>query len=1105
HITGVTGNTLILSGTSTTLTVNASPEVADPVFEWYDAAVGGTLFHTGPTYTTSQLTADTTFYISVTGSNLCAGDYRREVTVQIAPAIANDDVFSTLVNTPVTCDVLANDNFQAPCTDLQINIDPSTPANGTATAVEGKIVYTPAAGFYGVDEITYSFSCGAVESTSASLKVIVSKPLSQKYITCPNAVMWIGFKDIPDVTYNWYDVQTNGTPIETGDDSIQVTKDNSNLTQSWWVEVLYSGAVISVERIEVELEAGDCEIIDPTGCAVSTVLYIEDFGGNDIDDPLISSTPLPEGVTNYNFCSSSDFTCPGDNEYSIRKFRQGSGGWEFPDWLSFKDHTSADPDKGYYMLVNASYTPGLFYTTTISALCDNTNLYFSVWLGNVMATFGIKPKLRFVLEDAITHETLAIYSTGDLPNINSATWKMYGFRFTNHSNSVKVSIYNDAPGGGGNDLVLDDIEIRFCDPDIEIDIIGKGDTVVCEGSEFTFKSNYTDITDPPHERAYRWEYNATNNPNNPSDWIPIPGTEGMSTGGTSSTYTIDDVAKADSGYYRFVVANIEKIDEYNCRGMSDIIRLRVTELPTVPTPSAADICSGNNPVIRLASSVSGVTYKVYDDATAGTLVGSASGNGSAIDITLSTTPTATTTYYVEAESGAIPCRSSSRTPVDVTAQLTASSTPTDAVCHGGNGEITIDVSGGTSPYEYKLDGDDFEDISGSSVNFPVLAGTYTVVVKDANDCETTLTGIVINEPLLLTASPTTADAVCHGGNGEITIDVSGGTSPYRYNLDGGSFEDISGSSVNFSVSAGTYTVVVKDDNDCETTLTGIVINEPTLLTASPTPTDAVCHGGNGEITIDVSGGTSPYKYKLDGGSFEDISGSSVSFPVLAGTYTVVVKDDNDCETTLTGIVINEPATLPNYPDLRIRVCADAGHDVNLSKYIDTLDLPAGAVQWASSSGVPIHPTTGVITVDRLGSSHVYTFTYTVSNACVSDIKRKVYLEKLNPGRMRPLKDTVVICAEHAEAVQINQLFGIDARGTWSYMSQTPGDVNAYVKQSSTHYPGALIMNGKAIFLDSTIPYCNCHDGNAKKVVFTYTPADDSCLKGKFYTIVVILN
>ncbi|MBS0997608.1 Ig-like domain-containing protein [Providencia sp. JGM178] len=86
------------------------------------------------------------------------GNVSNEATVTItidAPPVAVDDKATTKESVPVTIDVLAND------TDLDKDIDPSTlviktnGSKGTATIVDGKLVYTPNTGEVGTDTITY--------------------------------------------------------------------------------------------------------------------------------------------------------------------------------------------------------------------------------------------------------------------------------------------------------------------------------------------------------------------------------------------------------------------------------------------------------------------------------------------------------------------------------------------------------------------------------------------------------------------------------------------------------------------------------------------------------------------------------------------------------------------------------------------------------------------------------------------------------------------------------------------------------------------------------------------------------------------------------------
>jgi hypothetical protein len=251
-----------------------------------------------------------------------------------------------------------------------------------------------------------------------------------------------------------------------------------------------------------------------------------------------------------------------------------------------------------------------------------------------------------------------------------------------------------------------------------------------------------------------------------------------------------------------------------------------------------------------------------------------------------------------------------------------------------------------------------------------------------------------------------------------------------------------------------------------------------------------------------------WQYSTDGISWTDIDGvtSEGYVPVDALTVTTQYRRRaaNGCGTVHTNpVTVTVRPELPlDYPDIRIRICPD-GNSVNLSKYLDTLELTS--IKWESLS--PAAPVTdvvaGTVSTDKLKAPTVYTFTYTVSNPCATDVRRKVYLEALNPDRMRPLRDTVVICYEYAEALQINQLFGIEARGEWSYLAD--GNITPYITESnSATHDGAVVMNGKPIYenIPTTFPY---HGIATKRVTVTYTPATDSCLDGNTYSIVIILT
>ncbi len=205
----------------------------------------------------------------------------------------------------------------------------------------------------------------------------------------------------------------------------------------------------------------------------------------------------------------------------------------------------------------------------------------------------------------------------------------------------------------------------------------------------------------------------------------------------------------------------------------------------------------------------------------------------------------------------------------------------------------MSVTGGTAPYSYSWNGGaTTEDRTG------LIAGTYNVTVTDNKGCTITHSA-TITEPTAFASNASIGGVSCHGGgNSNIDISVTGGTSPYTYLWDGTiTTEDRT------NLIAGTYTLVVTDNNSCVFRDT-FVITEPTALQTSSTATSVSCNAGsNGAIDLSVTGGTSPYSYSWNGGATtEDRTG------LIAGTYNVTVTDNKGCTITHSA-TITEPTAL----------------------------------------------------------------------------------------------------------------------------------------------------------------------------------------------------
>ncbi|MNF29642.1 hypothetical protein D3C84_103510 [compost metagenome] len=232
--------------------------------------------------------------------------------------------------------------------------------------------------------------------------------------------------------------------------------------------------------------------------------------------------------------------------------------------------------------------------------------------------------------------------------------------------------------------------------------------------------------------------------------------------------------------------------------------------------------------------------------------------------------------------------------------LTAILLVTPTPCNGSNfGQISVVATGGTLPYSYRILPDPL--YQSDNVFNNLSAGTYTIEVKDANN-NFSLTAATIEAPSPIVASAAITKPIDCISNATITLTATGGVSPYTYSINNSPYQPENYFS---NLMAGTYNVLVKDDNGC-ITYTIAVITQPSLLTTTATVTDLNCNGSNdGSITINTSGGQTPYTYSINGLHYQPENYFS---NLTAGTYNVIAKDAKGCIAS-TIVVITKPNLL----------------------------------------------------------------------------------------------------------------------------------------------------------------------------------------------------
>jgi gliding motility-associated-like protein len=392
-----------------------------------------------------------------------------------------------------------------------------------------------------------------------------------------------------------------------------------------------------------------------------------DFGSGNSNNVLVN----PQIAPGYNYVTSGP---PFDGNYILTN-NTGSWGNLYPTWLPLRDN-SADPN-GYMMVVNASFEPGLFYEEIIEGICENTQFEFSADIINVVKSTimdHIKPNVAFLIDDKV------VLQTGDIAQ--DERWHSYAFSFTTEpgQSSLKLSLRNNAPGGTGNDLALDNITFRACGPPSKVSI--NTDKIVCSED---FPLTLTALIENQEVKAnfYQWEYATSSNPN----W------QAVSNANESQLIFSDETP----GIYNFrfgFAGSPNNFDNEKCRFFSDPIQINVPErnFEIIDT-----ICGGTGIDI---GGLQVTSPGVYVSSLVSTL-----GCDSVI------------TYYLDTIKRAT-----------ITGELDT----TDPMCYDeANGIVeAFNISGGFAPYRISTDQVESDGLKIATLS----AGEHKILVKDRYGC-----------------------------------------------------------------------------------------------------------------------------------------------------------------------------------------------------------------------------------------------------------------------------------------------------------------------------------------------------------------------------------
>jgi gliding motility-associated-like protein len=229
-------------------------------------------------------------------------------------------------------------------------------------------------------------------------------------------------------------------------------------------------------------------------------------------------------------------------------------------------------------------------------------------------------------------------------------------------------------------------------------------------------------------------------------------------------------------------------------------------------------------------------------------------------------------------------------------------------CGNSNGYIVVSASAGTAPYQYSVDGTNFQ--SNDTIS-DLSSGNYTITVKDATGIISTTSAAITNTsgPQL---SATTTKATCAGNDGSITAIPAGGTAPFEYSIDNNVFQN---NSIFTGIDTGAHVLSVKDSNGCQATL---VINVPfeNDLSVKTSHDTTICEGTTAFLS--VYGNASKYSWSPASNLRDAGTANPLATPDTTTKYFVTASIGICSALDSVSVLVNS-APVPN-PGIDTAVC-----------------------------------------------------------------------------------------------------------------------------------------------------------------------------------------
>jgi gliding motility-associated-like protein len=664
----------VCSGSTATLTASSS-NGAD--IKWYTTAVGGTAVDSGDIFTTPVLTASVTYYAEASRFG-CANPTRVPVTVNVGatPAAPTAAAQSTCTGNPVTLLATAptGATFRWYTAATGGTLLASTP-NYTTNALTADTAFYVESDNNGCKSTTRTRVAVTVNPAPTGLTVT---PMGTS-ISIGQAAIFTAHATGTNIIYKWYNaagdsiftgaVFNTGALTATGTytytvQAVNVSGCNSGPRVSVSVTVLPGGNDVPCDAATTEISTANglcvgCYVenpalaVDKSTTTGSTLHVILGLLGGYVQQALI----FPQ-VSELNDSVQVSLSFPG----SLADVGLLSS-------IQLESFNGAVPNNDQVFLNNALVKVVLLSGNSQAmvgfkpkGVFDRIVVRFNSGLATALSAVSINYASRLVLPPVVKGDTICAGNRATLTASGPANVSFRWYTtavggtsiFTGNSyqtpalttnttfyvQAVKTSL--DCPNQQRVPVTA------VVDPAPDAPVLDTTALTICSGNSVTF--NVKPVTGV----TYRW-------------YTTLTGGTAIFTGTSFTTPSLTTTTV----YY---------VEASNATACSNVTRTKVTAnviaQPVAPvvTPTNATICANNSTQLVATSTTPGVLFKWYTTATGGTAVF----EGASFQTPVLTT---TTTYYVEAVTGA--CASATRTAATVTVnEVPAAPTVTTVPANG---------------------------------------------------------------------------------------------------------------------------------------------------------------------------------------------------------------------------------------------------------------------------------------------------------------------------------------------------------------------------------------------------------------------------------------